>query len=81
MEKLFLVGDNPALLQVTHPSFIVDLGQPEVCGLDVRTFTVSPPVAFASAVVVGFPFLIVPADHGGVAGSTCFSVDDVVQLL
>ena len=79
MEKLFLVGDNPALLQVTHPSFIVDLGESEVCGLDVRTFTVSPPVAFASA--VGCPFLIVPADHGGVAGSTCFSVDDVVQLL
>ena len=78
MEKLFLVFDYFALLQVTQPSFIVDLGQSEVCGANVWTLSVSPPMAFASAVVVGFPFLIVPADYGGVAGSTCFSVDDVV---
>ena len=78
MEKLFLMLDYFALLQVIQPSFIVDLGQSEVCGANVWTLSVSPPMAFASAVEVCFPFLIVPADHGGVACSTCFSVDDVV---
>ncbi len=38
VEKLFLVFDYFALLQVTQPSFIVDLGQSEVCGANQPKF-------------------------------------------